>query len=69
MKFAKLFILIAVSTLFGTALHAGVGLEDDSLIEIKPKTCDFQWWKGSKNYNADATTDKNSENPTSTTKK
>ena len=26
------------------------GLKNDLIIDVKPKSCDFQWWKGSKNY-------------------
>jgi len=69
MKLIKLLILTNVFFLFGTGLYAEVGLNDDSLIEVKPKACDFQWWKGSKNYNTADTVNKKVENKTTTTEK
>lgn len=70
MKLIKLFMLVSAFFIFGTELHAALGLSEDSLVEVKPKTCDFQWWKGSKNYNTtNPTTDKTSENKTVTTEK
>ena len=70
MKLIKLFILASILLMSGAKLYADVGLKDDSLVEIKPKTCDFQWWKGStKNYNAAVTTDKTADKNTGTTEK
>jgi len=68
MKLIKIFILVA-AMLVGTELYAEIGLNGDSLIEVKPKTCDFQWWKGSKSYDATGTTDKTPADQTSTVKK
>jgi len=69
MKVIKLFIFIALF-IFGAELYAEVllGLQNDSLIEVKPKTCDFQWWKGSKNYDTSGT-DKKAEDQNGITKK
>jgi hypothetical protein len=70
MKVIKLFVLMSAFFIFSMELHAKLGLSDDSLVEVKPKTCDFQWWKGSKIYNTTSTTtDKTSENKTGTTER
>jgi len=70
MRFIKFFVLLITLLIFGAELYAEVGLKEDSLIEVKPKTCDFQWYKGSKSYNANSsTTDKTSDDKTSTTEK
>ena len=54
----------------GTGLYAEalLGLQNDSLIEVKPKACDFQWWTGSKNYNA-TSADQKAEDQNSVVKK
>ena len=70
MKLIKLFILVGVIFMFGVDLYAtDLGLSNDSLVEIKPKTCDFQWWKGSKNYNVPDATNTKVEDQNSSVKK
>jgi len=59
MKLMRTAILLFALLLLGMDLYAQdnnnnsegtTGFNSGLIIDYKPKTCDFQWWKGSKNY-------------------
>ena len=74
MKFMRTSILVFALLLSGMGLYAQsnnnnnssglTGLNSNLIIDFKPKTCDFQWWKGAKNYNTTGQTPTQDNNTT-----